>query len=62
MLRTIGVDSGSIISVENHVSVIAIMFGSSSDIRTSNCMKIFRRHCALNEYILRAMFPYNFSE
>ena len=47
-------------SEDNHVYVIAIMSGSSSDIRTSSCVNLFLRHCALKEYIFsgKVSFPF----
>ena len=47
-------------SEDSHVSVMAIMSGSSSDIRNSSCVNLLRRHCALKEYILVVMSPFRF--
>ena len=47
-------------SEDNHVSIMAIMYGSSSDIRISSCVNLFLRHFALKEYIFsgKASFPF----
>ena len=45
---------------DNHVSIMAIISGSSSNIRTSSCVNLFLRHCALKEYIFsgKVSFPF----
>ena len=47
-------------SEDNHVSIMAIMSRSSSDIRISSCVNLFLRHFALKEYISsgKVSFPF----
>ena len=47
-------------SEDNHVSVMAIIYGSSSDIRTSSCVNLFLMHCVLKEYIFRGKVSFPF--
>ena len=39
---------------------MAVMCGSSSDIRSSSCVNLLLRHCALKEYIFSGKVSFSF--
>ena len=53
-------NSESAMFEDNHVSVVTIIYGSSSDIRTSSCVNLFFMHCALKSIFLLVKCPFLF--